>query len=63
MTAPVIMAVDRYAAALYVRRHPDLIRRRCTPIATDAQGRALYDLEQVEAAFSKVKRRERLTNA
>jgi hypothetical protein len=53
----------RLAAAKLMHRHPDLIRRRCQPVAFDTEGRALYDLDEVQAVFSKVKRRERLTDA
>jgi len=56
-----IVAVDRHAAAAYVRRHPDQIRRRCTPIGTDDAGRALYDLEADGGAAGHAQRRQRLT--
>lgn len=48
----------RRAAALIVHRHPDLVRRRCQPIACDVASRAsLYDLSQVESTFAKTPRR------
>lgn len=56
------ITVDQHAAAVYVRRHPAQIRRRCTPIGTDpATGAALYDLDTVVDAFRNVPRRVRLT--
>lgn len=60
-TARPIIAVDRHAAATYVRRHPDQIRRRCLPIGTGLNGRALYDLAEVEATFRDTPRRTHLT--
>ena len=57
----IAIPVDRHAAAAYVRRHPDQIRRRCHPIGVDFDGRALYDLAEVEAAFRDTPRRVRLT--
>jgi hypothetical protein len=48
----------RKAAALLVHRHPDQVRRRCQPVACDAETRALlYDLDAVHAAFRGVSRR------
>lgn len=51
----------RREAAHLLHRHPDQIRRRCTPIGVDTTGRALYDLDDAEDAFADVPRRARLT--
>jgi len=55
----------RQAAALFVNRDPDQVRRRCRAIACDAKrtrtGAALllYDLDQVAASFAGVRRQAR----
>ena len=51
----------RLDAAALVNRHPDQIRRRCTPIGTDPDGRAIYDLDAVHEAFRHTPRRVKLT--
>jgi hypothetical protein len=48
----------RLAAAVLSERHPDQISRHVEPIACDVETRlALYDLAEVEAAVSALKRR------
>lgn len=50
----------RQAAALLTGRHPDLVRKRCAPIACDVTTRAvLYDLDAVAATFRNTPRRDR----
>lgn len=57
-----LMLGTRQVAAVLTARHPDLVRRRCRPVACDVRTRIpLYDLDQVAAVFRRTPRRERIT--
>ena len=48
----------RKAAGVLVSRHPDLVRKRCQPVACDVPSKALlYDLDAVADTFSATPRR------
>jgi hypothetical protein len=58
-----IMLGTRRAAAVLDHRHPDLVRRRCQPVACDRESRALlYDLDEVAATFAPSVTARRLTS-
>lgn len=52
----------RAEVAKLVHRHPDQVRRRCTPFAIDPEtGATYYDADAVTEAFRAVPRRVKLT--
>lgn len=58
-----VMLGTRRAAAMLVHRHPDMVRRRCQPVACDRKSHALlYDLDEVERTFAPSVTARRLTS-
>lgn len=56
-----LMLGSRAAAAAFTRRHVNLVRRYCVPVACDVTTRAdLYDLDAAAAELSALPRRERV---
>lgn len=56
---PDVWLCDREALAVWLRRSPETIRKRCPVVGRTRDGRALYDMSQCELILGQIAVRRR----